>query len=175
MDKKLPNKSGKLLLNLCKETSLRILNGRTIGDLHGKNTCITYNGNSLVDYTLISNNLLQGVGSFTVKDLTDLCDHCLIYCSLLTCFYDTKPKDDLNPLPGNFIWDKGATENYKTNLQSESIKQKLQDFLLDNNDDCELAVKKLNSILHETATMSAKFVKAKLYFKTTKNIFGLMS
>ncbi|CAG2204204.1 unnamed protein product [Mytilus edulis] len=34
LDTKLVNNSGKYLLNLCKESSLRILNGRTIGDLH---------------------------------------------------------------------------------------------------------------------------------------------
>ena len=41
---KLINSSGKHLLNLCKESGLIILNGRTIGDLQGKHTCITYNG-----------------------------------------------------------------------------------------------------------------------------------
>ncbi|CAG2203393.1 unnamed protein product [Mytilus edulis] len=35
LDTKLVNNSGKCLLNLCKESNLRILNGRTIGDLHG--------------------------------------------------------------------------------------------------------------------------------------------
>lgn len=41
LNPKLVNKSGKLLLSLCKESGLRILNGRTIGDLQGINTCIT--------------------------------------------------------------------------------------------------------------------------------------
>jgi hypothetical protein len=36
LDPKLINNSGKHLLNLCKESGLRILNGRTIGDLQGK-------------------------------------------------------------------------------------------------------------------------------------------
>lgn len=45
------NNSGKILLNLCRESGLRILNGRTVGDLQGNFTCITYNGCSVVDCT----------------------------------------------------------------------------------------------------------------------------
>ncbi|CAG2201377.1 unnamed protein product [Mytilus edulis] len=36
LDPKRINNSGRCLLDLCKETSLTILNGRTVGDLHGK-------------------------------------------------------------------------------------------------------------------------------------------
>ena len=54
MDKKHPNNNGKLLLNFCKEARLRILNGRTIEDLNSKYTCTTYNGSSVVDYTLVN-------------------------------------------------------------------------------------------------------------------------
>ena len=161
MDKKIVNRSGKLLLNLCKESTLRILNGRTIGDLQGRYTCTTYNGCSLVDYTLVNNELLRGIGNFKVQDLTNLSDHCLIVCSLLTCFYVKKHRDNLIPLPGKFIWDKEAIENYKTNLESEPIKHKLDDFLADNTGNSDYSVEKLNSILHETAKMSAKFVKGK--------------
>lgn len=123
---------------------------------------MTYNGCSLVDYTLVSTDLLQGVSRFTVNNLTELSDHSLIYCSLFTCFYDIKHKDQLDPLPGKFIWNKEAIENYKANLLSEKIKHKLQDFLINKNDNCELAVETFNSILQETATMSAKFVKSKI-------------
>ncbi|CAG2248495.1 unnamed protein product [Mytilus edulis] len=49
LDPKLINNSGKILLSLCQESCLRIFNGRTVGDLHGKYTCITYNGCSVVD------------------------------------------------------------------------------------------------------------------------------
>jgi hypothetical protein len=61
LDHKHTNNSGKLLVNFCKETRIRILNGRTTGDLNGRPTCITYNGSSLVDYTLISEELLKSV------------------------------------------------------------------------------------------------------------------
>jgi hypothetical protein len=111
MDRKTLNKSGKLLLNLCKESSLRILNGRTVGDLQGRYTRTTYNGCSLVDYTLVNNELLRGIGNFKVNDLTNLSDHCLINFSLLACFYVKKHRDNLTPLPGNLY---GTKRQLKT-------------------------------------------------------------
>lgn len=44
VDHKRTNNSGKMLLVICKESSFRIINGRTTGDLYGEHTCITYNG-----------------------------------------------------------------------------------------------------------------------------------
>jgi hypothetical protein len=61
-----------LFLNIWLETRIRILNGRTTGDLNGQPTCITYNGSSLVNYTPISEELLQSVGYFEVHDLNPL-------------------------------------------------------------------------------------------------------
>ena len=56
---------------------MRILNGRTLGDLMGKFTYIGYNGISTVDYVLGSENflMLNYIHSFEVEDLTLLSDH----------------------------------------------------------------------------------------------------
>ena len=81
LDQKRTNNSGKLLLNTCKETGMRIVNGRTTGDLFGKQTCITYNGCSLVEYTMVSSDLLNRIGCFKVHDFTSLSDHCPISVS----------------------------------------------------------------------------------------------
>ena len=56
---------------------MRILNGRTLGDFIGKFTSINYNGLSVVDYVLASENfILQAhIHSFTVDDLTTFSDH----------------------------------------------------------------------------------------------------
>ena len=43
---------GRALIDVCSEHSLRIANGRTVGDLWGKKTCFKYNGSSLVDYVI---------------------------------------------------------------------------------------------------------------------------
>jgi hypothetical protein len=91
------------------------LNGRTLGDLHGKYTCITYNDCSVVDYTLVSSSLLQGIRSFMVNNLTPISDHYPISCSLLACFDDktNKNKEKIEPLPGKFIWNKEDITRYK--------------------------------------------------------------
>ena len=76
---------------MCKESSLRILNGRTLGDLPGKFTCFTYNGCSVVhvDYSIASVYLLRSVGTFKVHGFTTISGHCPISCSLFTCFRNT--------------------------------------------------------------------------------------
>lgn len=61
LDHKHTNNSEKLLLNICRETVIRILNNRTTADLTGKHTCYTYNGYSLVVYTLTAQDQLKSV------------------------------------------------------------------------------------------------------------------
>ena len=47
------NKFGNAMIDMCKATNLRIVNGRLFGDNNvGKCTCVTHNGQSLVDYLL---------------------------------------------------------------------------------------------------------------------------
>ena len=133
LDNKPTSKSGKLLIDLCKESGIRILNGRTNGDIRGKCTCITYNGRSVVDYTLVSCNLLHGIGNFIVNDFTQLSNHCPISCSILTCFQGDNNfmNANLDPLPGKFIWDEEAISWYNTNIQIIQVKHKLEDVLSD--------------------------------------------
>jgi hypothetical protein len=38
---------------------LRIANGRSFGDIHGKFTCYNYAGSSVVDYIIVSEHLLE--------------------------------------------------------------------------------------------------------------------
>lgn len=52
---------GKDLLELCIANKLRITNGRTFGDTHGKFTCHNYAGSSVVDYFIVSEQLLNDI------------------------------------------------------------------------------------------------------------------
>ena len=48
-----PDTLGKHLLDLCKGSGLRILNGRKLGDLQGNYTCFNHRGSpSVIDYML---------------------------------------------------------------------------------------------------------------------------
>ena len=93
---------------------------------------------------------------------TPVSDHCPISCSLLTCFKNTATsgnKTNLDPLPGKFIWNEDTINIYTKNIQSQSVKQKLNDFLTNNHNDCEAAVNHFNTILYDTAKISTKFIK----------------
>ena len=50
---------GRNLLETCTALNLRIVNGRTVGDLEGKKTCFHYN-DSVVDYVIESKSILTG-------------------------------------------------------------------------------------------------------------------
>ena len=71
------NSYGEKLIDLATSTNMKILNGRTIGDLMGKYTYIGYNGVSTVDYVLGSEDLLlkNYIHSFEVEEFTLLSDH----------------------------------------------------------------------------------------------------
>lgn len=77
------NNNGLLLLDLCKQTGIRILNGRVGADSGvGKFTFIGSRGSSLVDYVLASQNLFQCVSKFEVDDPKIISDHCSISFTL---------------------------------------------------------------------------------------------
>ncbi len=79
------NANGRLLLDFCKETGLRIANGR-VGDVarSGKFTFVGGRGSSIVDFVLVNTDLLHCFTSFTVDDPNIISDHCIISISL--CF-----------------------------------------------------------------------------------------
>ena len=70
------NSYGDKLIDLATSANLKILNGRTLGDLEGRYTYIGYNGLSTVDYVLASENMLsRNIHSFVVEEMTNFSDH----------------------------------------------------------------------------------------------------
>ena len=81
-DKGHVNNNGLLLLDLCKQTGLRVMNGRVGKDSGvGKYTFVGSRGRSVVDYMLASQSLFTLVKEFEVHDPNILSDHCIISCS----------------------------------------------------------------------------------------------
>ena len=79
------NSNGTLLLEFCKQTKMRILNGRTGSDKGvGKFTCHTHRGQSVVDYILVSTDILPRICSFDIGDPNILSDHSFLYVSIWT-------------------------------------------------------------------------------------------
>ena len=57
-------------------TNMSLINGCTLGDVHGSVTCQTYNyGSSVVEYVAVSPTLHTLVKSFKVLDMTMISDH----------------------------------------------------------------------------------------------------
>ena len=74
---KIKNEYGKYLTELCSTTNLRILNGRTLGDLYGEFTYCGKLGLSTVDYILASVNMTKDkhIQYMKVQPITFLSDH----------------------------------------------------------------------------------------------------
>ena len=76
------NRVGDLLLEICKATNVRIVNGRLHDDKNtGKVTCITHNGQSLVDYLITDETNFSDITQFTVGDLNTFSNHAPIVFS----------------------------------------------------------------------------------------------
>ena len=81
IDEHVIDTQGKVILELCKSSKLRILNGRTPGDEPGRFTRFPCNLNdkpSVIDYALCSEPLMKDVFHFSVLPFTGLSDHCCI-------------------------------------------------------------------------------------------------
>ena len=83
-DKGHTNNNGLLLLDFCKQTGLRIMNGRVGADKGlGKYTFVGSRGSSVVDYVLSSQDLFKSISHFEVHDPNIISDHCLITFQLI--------------------------------------------------------------------------------------------
>lgn len=167
MDMKYPNKSGKHLINLCRETSLRILNGRTIGDLFGKFTSYNYGGCATVDYVLAEERLLSKVSKFKVHEISALSNHCLLSYSIQSNYFISKMTTKLDSLPVKFIWTDNSKVSFQTNITNKESKNKLQNYLTKKFINTEEAVTDIQNIIISAAEKSLKLIK---YSKKPKSI-----
>ena len=125
------NPHGKKLLDLCKSSGLRIVNGRTLGDTNGRYTCFSYNGNpSVIDYALASNSLLRYVCTFRVNDPSVHSIHCSLSLLLKTKPYKTAPPPKSNPGQKyiKFLWSKGDDKKLTMAFSKPENVEKLEKF-----------------------------------------------
>ena len=76
------NSRGRALIELASLHNAKILNGTIIGDALGDFTCVNYKGQSVVDYFVASDEILQSFSSMRVQELTAISDHRPIICTL---------------------------------------------------------------------------------------------
>ena len=119
---------GRELIDLCIESQLRILNGRSFGDSQGMYTSYNNNGNSVVYYMLVSENLLSQVLYFNVGlNIPQLSDHSKICCKIFANFFPNPYLDKLKPLSLVYKWSSIAADNFKDALCSNTVKCKIND------------------------------------------------
>ena len=73
------NANGYLLIDVLKQTCLKIANGRVFSDKHvGSYTFVGVNGSSLVDYCITDPSLFEYFKTFVAHDPCILSEHCLM-------------------------------------------------------------------------------------------------
>ena len=155
------NGYGRKLLELCRCTGLRLLNGRKLGDTLGRFTCHEYGGNSTIDYILSNLNLYDKVQYFKVNEWHGhLSDHCIIECGLSTEVSTTeKVKCDLTARLPRYKWYKESEYLLKETLRSGDIQNSLKGLLnnIKNRDvGVNEAVSGFNMILHQAGDRCLK-------------------
>ncbi|CAC5395242.1 unnamed protein product [Mytilus coruscus] len=120
---------GKELLNMCISSRIRILNGRTFGDYQGKFISYQYNGNSVIDYCLVSEDFIENVLYFHVDDqILRLSDQAKVSVRQLVSVQVNCLKENLDDFPLKFKWETISPELFLNALKSDEMKVKIQDF-----------------------------------------------
>ena len=118
---------GKMILEICKSNSLRILNGRTTGDEFGTFTRYPKRANekpSAIDYALCGESLIPLVHSFSVLPFTELSDHCCISTFIkINRILERAPNLEgefvkVNPNPPKIKFDRNRVNIFQEHVQT---------------------------------------------------------
>ena len=159
------NHQGNKLLEACIANRLRILNGRTLGDLTGQLTCYHPSGASVVDYVLVQEEFLSQLQHFKVHNfLAHLSDHC---CISTTIYADVQRRTNTNKKKTcearNYTWNKEIQTNFKLALLSPETIAQIRSFLtsIDGEYNPNEQVKYVNSILYNILNKCTSLKKNK--------------
>ena len=126
------NSYGDKLLSLCKSVPLRICNGRKLGDIFGSIICYKCNGQSSVDYCIVSPRIYHQIQSFSVdKFLPTLSDHCPIIVKLRTNFISNnfgQLSYEFIDKPTKIRWDREIAGKFENLLQLPDSKNFTSNF-----------------------------------------------
>ena len=125
------NRYGAQILDFCKETGLRILNGR-VGKDKGIWKCMYVGsaGKSVVDYVMVSQCLFSAINTFEVLDPNILSDHCIVQFSVI--LHDSVLNAESDNSSGSYfnykyVWKNNEVESYQNALQSDNVQGALYD------------------------------------------------
>ena len=157
---------GKELLELCIQANLNILNGKTFGDRFGKYTSFQYNGNSVVDYCIVSEGLIEHVLYFHVHDhIPHLSDHAKLSVKLSASIPETSGLSEnitCHQMPKSYKWFKDSPFLFQRAFDTDDVKQLVRKFMessfaIDNDVlSIDQAVENFNSIIYTACSKSLK-------------------
>ena len=129
------NRYGSHLLDFCKQTGMRILNGRVGKDSKiGKCTYVGSNGKSLVDYAIASQSLFSLIDKFEVAEPNIFSDHCVINFSLSASKevkVVEKQHDPESLLKYKYVWNNEHAEAYREVLDSDCVRMQIESLKTD--------------------------------------------
>ena len=150
------------MIEMCVNLGIHILNGRKQGRESNEFTCITSNGQSVVDYILCSSELYDYIDSFSVviDDFTQIgLDHFPVMCTLhlknclITNMYKVENIDnDVKENVLKFRWRDECKEHFcKLMTDDDSINQfAIYDSLCDKNE-IDRAIELLENVLYRAS------------------------
>ncbi|MES9880123.1 MAG: reverse transcriptase family protein, partial [Sedimenticola sp.] len=158
------NSNGRLLIDLCRASGLRIVNGRVCNDT-GKCTYVGSRGSSMVDFVLVTVPLLQLFSSFNVDDPNILSDHCTVNFTM-SCNRQEQENSQNMQMDDNqhiqnvqykFVWETANINSYKCALNSHETTEtivRLRETLNDTSSsrDIDDTVDRFNNLLNDVCT-----------------------
>ena len=118
------NKYGRCLVNLCNSNNLSILNGSTRGDMLGKFTCYKSNGSGVIDYAIVSSDLMKQTTYFSVLPLSVYSRQCSFALKTKAFQIDEECNNFLLQKPSHFIWNNEKKNLYKSILNERQTRLK---------------------------------------------------
>ena len=147
------NASGTKLLDLCKSTDLRIVNGR-VGDDDGigRYTFLANTGKSVIDYVISSQCIFSLFSNFIVHDSYSWSPHRPV--QLNVCVNYDRPVDNVDPpvYVDKIFWNVERVDEFKEALRTECINLDniVNDIVLSSTDVNE-GIQSFSTILYNTA------------------------
>ena len=117
------NSFGRKLINLCKNTGMRICNGRVEGNESGCLTFYNHLGSSVIDYVLVHKDSSNSISHMCVCDFNEWSDHAPIDFTVNCLLFDKNQRTDNNVSHTSFRWVANNLEQMKCELN-----EKISDF-----------------------------------------------
>ena len=123
-DDKPVNENGHSLLNFCKSTGYKIVNGR-MGDNSSNHTCVTSRGSSVVDYVLLKPGYFTLIDNFYIQSSSLHSDHNVVEFSINVVSNENSPVRKC--VEQKYVWDNKKKENFINEISSDDITSKFFD------------------------------------------------